>query len=68
MLKLMDHREDFKDDTVAGYPLIVCPECGSELTYSRYVGFMNGDAYHEYTCTNNECDFTGRIFKENIFE
>ena len=45
-----------------------CPKCGAELIYDRYVGFMNGDAYHEYDCTNPECDFTGRIFKENIYE
>lgn len=67
-LKLMHHRHDFKENTVAGYPLILCPECGSELTYCRYVGFMNGDAYHEYDCTNPKCNFTGRIFKENIYE
>lgn len=68
MSKLMHHTDDFKEGTCAGYPLILCPECGAELTYSRYVGFMNGDAYHEYDCTNPDCDFTGRIFKENIFQ
>ena len=45
--------------------LILCPECNAELKYNRYVGFENGDAYHEYKCT--ACDYTGRIFRENIF-
>ena len=56
------------EKTVAGWPLILCPKCGSELVYDRYVGFMNGNAYHEYDCTNPDCDFVGRIFKENIYE
>ena len=68
MPRLIHHRDDFKENTCAGWPLILCPECECELKYSRYVGFMNGDAYNEYDCTNPECDFTGRIFKENIYD
>lgn len=65
--QLLHHRHHFKEGTVAGYPLILCPKCNEELIYSRYIGFGNGDAYHEYDCTNPKCDFVGRIFKENIY-
>ena len=68
MERFLHPRDDFTEGTIAGYPLILCPTCGHELIYSRSVGFHTGDAYHEYDCTNPECDFTGRIYKENIYE
>ena len=47
---------------------VVCPDCGSELEYDRYVGFMNGEAYLEYDCSNSDCGFTGRVYAGNIHD
>lgn len=57
---------DFKC-TCGFHEHIVCPECGSELEYDRYIGFMNGEAYLEYDCSNTDCDFTGRVYAGNIY-
>lgn len=49
-----------------GYNKIVCPECGGDLEYSRFIGYMNGEQYEEFDCT--QCDFTGRIRKGNLLD
>ena len=49
-----------------GYNKITCPVCGSDLEYSRFVGYMNGEQYEEFDCT--QCDFTGRIRKGNLWD
>ena len=47
---------------------VVCPDCGSELEYDRYIGFMNGEAYLAYECTNDDCEFIGRVYAGNIYD
>ena len=47
-----------------GYNKIICPKCGSDLKYNRFIGYMNGEQYEEFDCT--QCDFTGRIRKGNL--
>lgn len=49
-----------------GYNKIVCPECGGDLEYSRFIGYVNGEQYEEFDCT--QCDFTGRIRKGNLWD
>lgn len=49
-----------------GYYVIPCPVCGGDLEYSRFIGYINGEQYEEFDCT--ECDFTGRIRKGNLWD
>ena len=60
---MMSEKELPKDKN--GYNKIICPLCGSDLKYSRFIGYMNGEQYEEFDCT--QCDFTGRIRKGNLW-
>lgn len=49
-----------------GYNKIVCPLCEGDLRESRQVAYPNGEVYYEFDC--NECSFSGRIRKGNLYE
>ena len=49
-----------------GYNKIVCPLCNGDLRESRQVAYPNGEVYYEFDC--NECSFSGRIRKGNLYE
>lgn len=51
-----------------GFEIIKCPKCGSELVYSGMIGYPpSNKIYHEYDCTNDDCNYCGRILKGGYY-
>ena len=65
---LMSENEQLRqiNEDKNGYNEISCPICNSKLIYSRQVAYPNGEVYFEFDCNN--CDFTGRIQKGDLYE